>query len=222
MGDAQFVISLRKEYERKSCFLTGNFESPNVKKNNFCPSGSLRNRSYRIPRRRKQIRGIKRQQPSETWNHERHLVETLGYGLQQHSKRHRLHTSLLSRSTQRKISAFFKQIYSNKIFQLKLELLNNCANIKENKLELDKYLVSFCGKDIDPEVAVYNKLPILIHSCPSNFSTVHYFEELQTNDIGRLVFYSNVLTSTQFVLSKKLKHGLVVIARQQTQGLGQL
>lgn len=108
------------------------------------------------------------------------------------------------------------------MLQLKLELLHNSDNVVENKLELDKYLVSFCGKGVDPELAAHNKLPVLVHSCPSNFSTVPYFETLETNEIGRLVLYSDVLTSSQFVLSKKLKHGLVVITRQQTQGLGNL
>lgn len=43
---------------------------------------------------------------------------------------------------------------------------------------------------------------------------------MQTEDIGRLVLYADVLTSSQHILSKKLTHGLVVIPRQQTDGTG--
>lgn len=43
---------------------------------------------------------------------------------------------------------------------------------------------------------------------------------MQTEEIGRLVLYADVLTSSQHILSKKLSHGLVVIPGQQTGGTG--
>lgn len=91
----------------------------------------------------------------------------------------------------------------------------------ETVLELERYTLNFCGKNVEPCSPTYNKLPILIHSCPTNFSTFQYFEVLQTDHIGRLVVYSDVLTSSQLILSKKLEHGFVVIPRQQTQGVGE-
>nr|XP_023018683.1 uncharacterized protein LOC111507580 isoform X1 [Leptinotarsa decemlineata] len=103
---------------------------------------------------------------------------------------------------------------------MKLKLLDECDSIKEKRMECDKVSVKFCGKDEDPGSASSSFMPILIHSCPSNFSTVSYFEALETERIGRLVLYSDVMTSSQHVLSKKLAHGLVVIPRQQTEGIG--
>ncbi|XP_018566189.1 biotin--protein ligase isoform X2 [Anoplophora glabripennis] len=103
---------------------------------------------------------------------------------------------------------------------LKLGLLSDCEHIKENTLVSDKLTVKFCGKDEKADAPSSSFLPVFIHSCPSNFSTVNYFEALETEQIGRLVLYCDVLGSSQTVLSKTLTHGLVVIPRQQTQGIG--
>ncbi|KAJ8916594.1 hypothetical protein NQ315_000238 [Exocentrus adspersus] len=103
---------------------------------------------------------------------------------------------------------------------LKLNLLSGCDDIKDNTLIGDKVTVKFCGKDEAAETPTSSLLPVFIHSCPSNFSTVKYFEALETERIGRLVIYCDVLASSQLILSKPLTHGLVVIPRQQTQGIG--
>ncbi|CAG9814996.1 unnamed protein product [Phaedon cochleariae] len=104
--------------------------------------------------------------------------------------------------------------------EMKLKLLNDCDSIKDNKLECEKVVLKFCGKDVIPGEAASNLMPVLIHSCPSNFSTVKYFEALETEHIGRLVIYSDVMASSHNVVAKTLAHGLVVIPRQQTQGVG--
>lgn len=57
-----------------------------------------------------------------------------------------------------------------------MKMLSDCENIKNNKLICDKVTLQFYGKDEKYETASYNFLPILIHSCPTNFSTVKYFE----------------------------------------------
>ncbi|KAK4878109.1 hypothetical protein RN001_010615 [Aquatica leii] len=103
---------------------------------------------------------------------------------------------------------------------LKLELLSECEGIKDNCLIAEKITMKFVGKGVEPETATATTMPVLIHACPSNFSTVKYFGTLNTNSIGRLVVYSDVVTSTQFVVANKLAHGFAVIARQQTQGVG--
>ncbi|KAJ8982609.1 hypothetical protein NQ317_005081 [Molorchus minor] len=103
---------------------------------------------------------------------------------------------------------------------LKLKLLSECNSIKDNLLQYDTLSVKFCGKDETADPSSSSFLPIFIHSCPSNFSTVNYFEALETEHIGRLVIYSDILTSSQVVISKPLCHGLAVIPRQQTQAVG--
>lgn len=55
-------------------------------------------------------------------------------------------------------------------------MLSDCEGIVQNKLKCDKITVHFCGKDEKHDAASYSFLPILIHSCPTNFSTVNYFE----------------------------------------------
>lgn len=64
----------------------------------------------------------------------------------------------------------------NVCFQLKLKLLQECENITENKLSTAKMNIQFCSKDVDPASPSETYLPVLVHSCPSNFSTVQYFE----------------------------------------------
>ncbi|KAJ8939503.1 hypothetical protein NQ314_011118 [Rhamnusium bicolor] len=45
-------------------------------------------------------------------------------------------------------------------------------------------------------------------------------DALETEHIGRLVIYCDVLASSQLILNKTLTHGIVVIPRQQTKGIG--
>lgn len=59
---------------------------------------------------------------------------------------------------------------------MKLNLLNGCESIKNNVISNEKLTIKFCGKDEKHEAASASFLPIYIHSCPSNFSTVNYFE----------------------------------------------
>lgn len=59
---------------------------------------------------------------------------------------------------------------------MKLQMLRDNENIVENKVTSDKLTLVFCGKDDDPGVATSLRLPVMILSCPANFSTVQYFE----------------------------------------------
>lgn len=105
--------------------------------------------------------------------------------------------------------------------------------------------MKFCGPDDKLPKVNSNILPILIHSCPEDFSTVDYFDvsfaffsyicillilvnifvifskNLKTNYVGRLVIYAPVVTSSQHVISNlELTNGIAVIPRQQTDGIG--
>ncbi|GJQ79840.1 Hcs [Trypoxylus dichotomus] len=103
---------------------------------------------------------------------------------------------------------------------MKLQMLQDNEDIVENRMVGDRLTLVFCGKDDDPGIVSSSRLPVMILSCPAYFSTVHYFETLETKEIGRLVIYSDVMTSSQDVLTHKLVNGLVVITRQQTKGMG--
>lgn len=104
---------------------------------------------------------------------------------------------------------------------LKLSMLNETHCIKDNEMKAGDLQVLFCGKDDRYDEPSRTFLPILIHACPQNFNTVSYFETLDTKYIGRLVIYSDVLTSSHTLVKHKyLTHGVAVICRQQLGGVG--
>lgn len=59
---------------------------------------------------------------------------------------------------------------------MKMELLKECESLKNNTINGEKLSIRFYGKDENTEPASASFLPVYIHSCPSNFSTVNYFE----------------------------------------------
>ncbi|CAG9112896.1 unnamed protein product [Plutella xylostella] len=70
-----------------------------------------------------------------------------------------------------------------------------------------------------PPAADY--LPVAVYECPEYFNTVDYFDNLTSAAVGRLVIYSDVMTSTQTLAnSARLGHGLAFVARRQTGGRG--
>ncbi|XP_035710567.1 biotin--protein ligase [Folsomia candida] len=74
------------------------------------------------------------------------------------------------------------------------------------------------GKGSQPSHTLF---PIHTLECPTNFSTLDYYENLETKDLGRLIVYTDTLTSTTHVFGgPSIQHGLVVIARRQTRGRG--
>lgn len=47
----------------------------------------------------------------------------------------------------------------------------------ENKiLKINGLSMKFCGKNEEPGYPRANYLPIMVHSCPDDFSTVDYFD----------------------------------------------
>ncbi|KAH8381902.1 hypothetical protein KR009_000835 [Drosophila setifemur] len=115
--------------------------------------------------------------------------------------------------------AFFLGRHESK-FELLDKLRLRCSG-PDNVIATPKLTIKFCGKDDKPPVANNNVLPILIHSCPEDFSTVDYFDHLKTEHIGRLVIYAPVVSSSMHVINNlELINGLAVLPLQQTAGVG--
>ncbi|KAL0275858.1 UNVERIFIED_CONTAM: hypothetical protein PYX00_003583 [Menopon gallinae] len=105
--------------------------------------------------------------------------------------------------------------------ELKLEFLNKMKHLKQDGvLRLGQLGLKFCGKGEVPPPATPTLLPILVHSCPHDFSTLEYFENLHTESIGRLLIYCEILGSSMDVINGELAHGLAVVPSQQTSGKG--
>lgn len=45
-----------------------------------------------------------------------------------------------------------------------------------NTLKLDNLTVKFCGKNVDVPTPEAHCLPVMMHSCPEDFSTLDYFD----------------------------------------------
>ncbi|XP_037815457.1 biotin--protein ligase isoform X2 [Lucilia sericata] len=117
----------------------------------------------------------------------------------------------------------FKNAYFLGRHEAKFELLEKLKPSvdADNVLTTPKLTMKFCGPDDKLPKVNSNILPILIHSCPEDFSTVDYFENLKTAYVGRLVIYAPIVNSSQHVISDlELTNGIAVIPRQQTDGMG--
>ncbi|CAK9823781.1 Biotin--protein ligase [Anthophora retusa] len=107
--------------------------------------------------------------------------------------------------------------------ELKLEMLEKLKDAMQSNdiLKMSNLEIQFCRSSTVPRPASPSFLPIMVHQCPDNFSTVEYFENLTSKELGRLVIYADVMTSSMDALSGlQLEHGLAVIVRQQTNGRG--
>ncbi|XP_063622678.1 uncharacterized protein LOC134794809 [Cydia splendana] len=64
-------------------------------------------------------------------------------------------------------------------------------------------------------------LPVHVYECPDHFSTVEYFDNLTSKELGRLVIYADALTTTNAVTGgPPLAHGVAAVARRQTAARG--
>ncbi|XP_076625929.1 holocarboxylase synthetase-like protein isoform X2 [Colletes latitarsis] len=107
--------------------------------------------------------------------------------------------------------------------QLKQEMLEKLKDVMQSNdiLKLPNIEIQFCRSNTTACSASATLLPIMLHQCPDNFSTIEYFENLTSKEFGRLVIYADVMTLTMDILNgHQFQHGLAVIARQQTQGRG--
>lgn len=48
--------------------------------------------------------------------------------------------------------------------------------VNDNILKIDNLSIQFCGKNQQSGDANANSLPIMIHTCPDDFSTLEYFD----------------------------------------------
>jgi hypothetical protein len=62
--------------------------------------------------------------------------------------------------------------------QLKFEVLEQLQSKMEpkNVLKIDGMTVKFCGKNDDVPKAEAHCLPVMMHTCPDDFSTLDYFD----------------------------------------------
>lgn len=88
------------------------------------------------------------------------------------------------------------QQFTNGYFLGRHELKNELLELlkpnmeSENVLKFDKLSVKFCGKNVKPPMPEAHNFPILVHSCPEDFSTVDYFD---VSLVCHLVYlYSNL------------------------------
>uniref|UniRef100_A0AAG5CRV5 BPL/LPL catalytic domain-containing protein n=1 Tax=Anopheles atroparvus TaxID=41427 RepID=A0AAG5CRV5_ANOAO len=96
------------------------------------------------------------------------------------------------------------------------------AMVRPNVIQTSELALQFCGKsESSPGPASETHLPVMIFHCPEDFSTVEYFENLTTNQIGRIGIYAPIMTSSMLIVSNlTLAHGFMVISRYQTKGKG--
>lgn len=59
---------------------------------------------------------------------------------------------------------------------MKFEVLDQLKLGTDNILKIDALSIQFCGKNQQSGDANENSLPIMIHTCPDDFSTVEYFD----------------------------------------------
>ena len=71
-----------------------------------------------------------------------------------------------------------KRNSSSLFSKVKFEVLEQLKSKMEipNTLKLDGLTVKFCGKNEEPKTPEENYLPIMIHLCPDDFSTLDYFD----------------------------------------------
>lgn len=93
--------------------------------------------------------------------------------------------------------------------------------IKNNILLLKDLKVQFCTKDeMCIGVSEYS-LPVICDDFPMNFNEEEYFKNLHTEELGRLVIFGEVMSSSMKLLNDPIsRHGLVVIPKQQITGIG--
>lgn len=107
--------------------------------------------------------------------------------------------------------------------ELKFDILESLKSKMDanNTLKIEGLSIKFCGKNEKPPTPESYILPIMVHSCPDDFSTLDYFDTLKTDSIGRLLIYSHVLGSTMDMVNKvKYCHGLAIVARVITKAAG--
>lgn len=121
------------------------------------------------------------------------------------------------------VEKLYKAAYFLGRHESKFELLDRLKSsmVSENMINTPKLNIKFCDKNETPPKASSTLLPIMIHSCPEDFSTVDYFDNLKSNNVGRLVIYAPIMTSSMHIINGlTLTNGIAVIPRRQTSAQG--
>ncbi|XP_047511746.1 biotin--protein ligase isoform X2 [Pieris napi] len=105
----------------------------------------------------------------------------------------------------------------------KMSLVEGWCPLKDGKRvqSIGNLSVQWCirnEKPMDQPSDIF--LPVSLYECPENFSTVDYFDNLTSKNIGRVLIYADVLTSTQHIIEGSLGHGVGAVARSQSSGRG--
>lgn len=82
------------------------------------------------------------------------------------------------------------KIFSQAKFRLleKLKHGNEQKFIPPNTLKTNTITVKFYGKNEMPKARLDNTLPVLLHSCPEDFSTIDYFNVSDFRTEEHLIF----------------------------------
>ncbi|XP_050672410.1 biotin--protein ligase isoform X2 [Leptidea sinapis] len=97
-----------------------------------------------------------------------------------------------------------------------------CPSVEGKRVQkLGELSVQWCMRGEKPvQQPADDFLPVYLYECPDNFSTVEYFDNLTSSILGRVIIYSDVMTSTQAVLNDRLSSGVGAVCRRQTAGRG--
>ncbi|XP_050355144.1 biotin--protein ligase isoform X2 [Nymphalis io] len=101
----------------------------------------------------------------------------------------------------------------------KMSLVESWCPVVDGKRiqKLDDLTIQWCMRDetpIQPPSETF--LPVYLYECPENFSTVEYFDNLSSSQLGRAMLYADVLSSTAAWVRAARAHGAGALARRQT------
>ncbi|KAL4716228.1 hypothetical protein ACJJTC_004722 [Scirpophaga incertulas] len=105
----------------------------------------------------------------------------------------------------------------------KLSLMEQWCPSSEGKRvqQVGEHKIQWCLRGETPlEPPSERFMPVYVYECPEHFSTVEYFDNLTSRELGRVVIYSEVVTSTMSVVGAPLAHGVAAVARRQARALG--
>ncbi|XP_058116517.1 biotin--protein ligase [Anopheles ziemanni] len=136
----------------------------------------------------------------------------------------RIGLKLRDKTTEMGDSITYKNAFFLGKHEAKVDVLGALKDtmVRPNVIQTTDLTLQFCGKsESTPGPATETHLPVMIFHCPEDFSTVEYFENLTTNQIGRIGIYAPIMTSSMLIVSNlTLAHGFMVISRYQTKGKG--
>ncbi|XP_053615602.1 biotin--protein ligase isoform X2 [Plodia interpunctella] len=81
--------------------------------------------------------------------------------------------------------------------------------------------IQWCLRGEPPiEPPSLNFLPVHVYECPEHFSTVEYYDNLTSKQVGRVLIYADVVSTTMSMVERPLSHGVGAVARRMLAGRG--